>query len=245
MTRVLLVGATSAIAQATARRLAARGARLFLAARTPTALAEIAAELGDAVVGTAPFDAAEPSAHPALVEGARAALGALDVVLIAHGWLGDQLRSEADAAHAEAILQTNLNGTISVLIPIANALEAQGHGTLAVITSVAADRGRPRNYTYGAAKGALNVYLQGMRTRLGPAVKIVTLKVGPTDSPMTVGHGKHALFATPDQVAAGIVRALGGRAGVHYVPGWWRLLMAIIRRVPEPVFRRVPFLGGR
>ncbi len=245
MSGLLIVGATSAIAQATARRLAARGDRLFLAARDAARLRALAAELGDAVIGTAPFVAEDTAAHAGLVDAAAEALGGLDAVLVAHGLLGDQLASEADFAIADAILRTNLNDTVALLIPVANRLERQGQGTLAVITSVAADRGRPRNYTYGAAKGALNVYLQGLRTRLGPAVQVVTLKVGPTDSPMTEGHPRNALFATPDEVARGIERALDRGAGTYYVPPRWRPLMAIIRRLPERVFRGVPVLGGR
>jgi short-subunit dehydrogenase len=242
--RILIVGATSAIAAATARRLAARGDTLYLIARNVDRLAALVAELGSAVVGHACFDILD-DAHDALLAAAQTAMGTIEVALLAHGLLGDQLRSEQDATYAERILQTNLNGTIGLLIPLANLLEAQGHGTLAVITSVAADRGRPRNYTYGAAKGALNVYLQGLRTRLGPTFRVITLKVGPTHSPMTDGHGKHALFAQPDEVAAGIVRALGRRGGVRYVPARWWWIMGVVRRVPEPVFRRVPFLGGR
>ena len=164
---------------------------------------------------------------------------------MAHGVLGDQRATEHDFAAADAILRANFNDTVALLIPLANALAAQGFGTLGVITSVAADRGRPRNYTYGAAKGALNTYLEGLRTRLGPAVRVVTLKVGPTDTPMTADHGKHALFASADAVARGVVSALDGPAGVRYVPARWRPIMAIVRCVPDALFRRVRFLGGR
>src|SRR5690606_11521984 len=122
------------------------------------------------------------------------ALGELDVVLIAHGLLGDQLESEQSFAEAAAIISTNFTSVVSLLIPLANIMEARGNGTLGVITSVAGDRGRPRNYTYGAAQGALNVCLQGLRSRLYPAgVHVTALKLGPVDTPMTTAHEKNAL----------------------------------------------------
>ena len=238
----MIVGATSAIATATAHRLARRGDRLLLWGRDAERLRSLGLAL-DAPWRA--FDVHDTAGHAARVAEAQALLGGLDAVLVAHGLLGDQAETERDFAAADAVLRTNLNATVALLIPLANALEAQGHGTLAVITSVAGERGRPRNYTYGAAKAALNVYLQGLRTRLGPAVKVVTLKVGPTDTPMTADHRKHPLFAKPDQVAAGIERALAGPAGERFVPPVWGAIMAVVRRVPDGVFRRVPFLGGR
>jgi decaprenylphospho-beta-D-erythro-pentofuranosid-2-ulose 2-reductase len=125
-------------------------------------------------------------------------------------------------------------------------MELARAGQLAVITSVAGDRGRPRNYTYGAAKGALNTYLQGLRTRLYPAgVSVTTLKLGPVDSPMTVDHGKHALFGQPKPVADGIVRAIDARASEAYVPSFWRAIMPIVKHTPERLFQRLAFLSGR
>jgi decaprenylphospho-beta-D-erythro-pentofuranosid-2-ulose 2-reductase len=115
-----------------------------------------------------------------------------------------------------------------------------------VITSVAGDRGRPRNYTYGAAKGALNLYLQGLRSRLVPAgVKVTTLKLGPVDTPMTRDHKKNALFATPAAVARGIVAALDAGAAEAYLPGYWAVIMAFVRLAPERLFQALPFLSGR
>ena len=115
-----------------------------------------------------------------------------------------------------------------------------------MITSVAGDRGRPRNYTYGAAKGALNVYLQGLRTRLFPAgVSVTTLKLGPVDSPMTRDHEKHALFGKPKTVARGILRALDARVPEAYVPSFWRLIMPVVKHTPERLFQLLPFLSGR
>lgn len=174
------------------------------------------------------------------------ALGELDVVLIAHGLLGDQLESEQSFAEAAAIISTNFTSVVSLLIPLANIMEARGNGTLGVITSVAGDRGRPRNYTYGAAKGALNVYLQGLRSRLYPAgVHVTTLKLGPVDTPMTTTHEKNALFSTPERVARDIVRALSRGASEVYVPAFWAAIMKVVEACPEVAFQRLRALSGR
>ena len=123
----------------------------------------------------------------------------MDVAVIAHGWLGDQLASERDVAEAERIIATNFTSVVALLVPLGNHFEAAGAGNIAVLSSVAGDRGRPRNYTYGAAKGALNVYLQGLRTRLwSRGVRVQTLKLGPVDTPMTATHTKNLLFARAD-----------------------------------------------
>src|SRR4051812_45347802 len=207
--RVLIVGATSAVASEVARIYAARGARLYLLARTAPKLEALVESLGSAAPATALADFTELGQVARLVAEAAATLGGIDVVLIAHGDLGDQQRSQLNFEDAEAIFRTNLLSVVAFLVPLANLLEAQRAGCIGVITSVAGDRGRPRNYTYGAAKGALNVYLQGVRSRLFAAgARVVTLKLGPVDSPMTVSHEKSALFAQPAAAAVGIVAAL-------------------------------------
>jgi decaprenylphospho-beta-D-erythro-pentofuranosid-2-ulose 2-reductase len=125
-------------------------------------------------------------------------------------------------------------------------MEAARQGRIGVITSVAAERGRPRNYTYGAAKGALNVYLQGLRSRLYSAgVSVTTLKLGPVDTPMTHDHAKHALFGKPEGVARSIVRAIDAGIPEAYVPSFWRAIMPVVRGTPEALFQRFPFLSGR
>jgi short-subunit dehydrogenase len=157
-----------------------------------------------------------------------------------------ELRSEKELDEALSILDTNLTSVISFLIPLANAMESQGSGHLAVMSSVAAERGRPRNFTYACAKAALNTYLQGLHTRLwakGPRVHI--LKIGPVDTPMTVDHEKNALFAQPEQIARGILRAVGlGRSEV-YLPWYWGPIMGVVRILPEAIFQRIPMLSGR
>ena len=140
----------------------------------------------------------------------------------------------------------NFLSVMALLVPLANHFEAASSGHIAVLSSVAADRGRPRNYTYGAAKAALNVYLQGLRTRLWPrGVGVHTLKLGPVDTPMTATHEKTRLFARADQVAAGVIAAIDAGRAEAYVPWFWRPIMAVVRRLPERVLQRVPALSGR
>jgi short-subunit dehydrogenase len=246
VSHVAIFGATSAIAAEVAEAFARRGARLFLVGRNPLKLVAVAARCGGAVVATRAADFEAQGENEAVVAAAFGALGRVDVALVAHGDLGDQLASERSFDEAERTLRVNFTSAVSLLIPLANRLEAQRSGRLAVLSSVAGERGRPRNYTYGAAKGALTVYLQGLRTRLAAAgVSVTTVKLGPVDTPMTAGHAKHPLFGKPPAVAAGIVRAIDARVGEAYVPAFWRLIMPLVKAVPERLFQRLPFLSGR
>ncbi len=243
---VLIFGANSAIAAEVARLYAQAGDRLFLVARDVDKLQALVDELGDAVAGHCATDLDQLENCATHVQAATDALGHLDTALIAHGLLGDQLRSETDLDHARQLLQTNLLSAIALLIPLANYFEARGRGHLGVITSVAGERGRPRNYTYGTAKGGLTRYLQGLRSRFyGSDVWIHNLKLGPVDTPMTVDHDKHALFGEKGRVARGIVKALSGRRHVTYLPRVWGHVMMIVRCLPEPIFQRFGFLAGR
>jgi decaprenylphospho-beta-D-erythro-pentofuranosid-2-ulose 2-reductase len=244
--RVLIIGATSAIAAEVARDYAARGARLHLVARSQSKLSRLLESLGGANATSTVADFTHLTLIEGLVAEAVTQLGAVDVVLIAHGDLGDQLASERDFAAAEATFRTNLLSVVAFLVPLANLLEAQKSGVIGVITSVAGDRGRPRNYTYGAAKGALNIYLQGLRSRLFQAgVRVVTLKLGPVDTPMTEAHPKTALFAQPHRVASSIVRALEAGTPEAYVPSFWGVIMPLVKNTPERMFQLLPFLSGR
>jgi short-subunit dehydrogenase len=244
--RVLVFGANSAIAAEVIRLYAARGARLHLVARNEEKLARVVAELPSDQVTSQIADFARLGEAEGVVRAALAALGGVDVALVAHGDLGDQLETERSFAAAEATIVANFTSAVALLVPLANEMERAGRGTLGVITSVAAERGRPRNYTYGAAKAALNVYLQGLRSRLYAAgVKVTTLKLGPVDTPMTATHTKTLVFASPDAVARGIVAALDRGAAEAYVPGFWAAIMPIVRSTPERLFQRLPFLSGR
>jgi len=243
---VLVVGATSAIAGHAARAWAGRGARLFLVARDPLRLAALADELGPAVAGTAQGDFCELDRAATHVDSAAAALGDIDVALVAHGLLSDQRETEHDIDAATRSITANFTSAVAFLIPIANRMEARGSGRIAVLTSVAGERGRPRNYTYGASKRATSTYLEGLRSRLYPSgVSVHDLRLGPVDTPMTRDHPKNALFGDAARVGRGVVRAIDRRRHTAYLPGVWRWIMPVVRHLPEPLFQRLPFLSGR
>ena len=243
MRRVLIVGATSAIAEATARRFARRGDALFLAARSLERLQAIADDLrvrSAAQVETAAFDAADFASHAALVDQAEAALGGLDLVLIAHGTLPEQKTCEASFDQALRELQVNALSVMSLLTAVANRFEQQGRGAIAVISSVAGDRGRQSNYVYGSAKAAVTAFLGGLRNRLQPAgVHVLTIKPGFVDTPMTRDFPKGALWASPAAIARGIEKAIDQRKDVVYLPWFWRPVMRLIREIPEPIFKKL------
>lgn len=241
--RVLVVGATSAIATETARIYATGGARLFLAARDPDRLAAVAADLrvrGATSVETALLDVTDHRRCEDVIEQAWAALGGLDVALVAHGVLPDQPRCQASAAEALRSLDVNLLSAVALLTPLANRFEAARAGCIAVISSVAGDRGRQSNYVYGTAKGGLDRFLQGLRNRLHSAgVAVVTLKPGFVDTPMTSAIPKNPLFASPRRVGRAVHRAIEARRSVAYIPWFWRPIMCLIRGMPESIFKRL------
>lgn len=244
--KVLILGATSAIAAEVAQVCARRGDRLFLIGRDPARLDALVASLGDAVVGHERADLNETQLASARVRRAITALGGLDRALIAHGYLGDQPRSERDVDYARQIIDTNFVSAVALLMPLAEHFEQQGHGHLAAITSVAGERGRPRNYTYGSSKRALTCYLEGLRSRLyRNGVRVHNIKLGPVETPMSAGHPQNFLWGEKRRVAEGIVRAMERRWHVAYLPRSWALVMAIVRALPEFVFQRFGFLAGR
>jgi short-subunit dehydrogenase len=246
MSRVLVLGATSAIASEIALRYAQRGASLYLVGRSPDKLAALRSRLGDAVAGWELADLDDTGKSDALVQRAIATLGSLDIAVIAHGLLGDQRATELEWSAAEQVVRTNLLSPLALLLPLANYFEEASGGHIAVLSSVAGDRGRPRNYTYGAAKAGLTVYLQGLRSRLWRAgVAVHTFKLGPVDTPMTVEHPKNKLFSRADVVAEMIVAGIDAGVPEAYVPSWWRPILGVVRRLPESWFQRVGALAGR
>ncbi|HKU40254.1 MAG TPA: SDR family NAD(P)-dependent oxidoreductase [Polyangiales bacterium] len=246
MDRVIVFGATSAIAAEVAALYAKRGAALHLVGRSADKLAALARKFEAVRPQTTVADLDDLHANERLVWRVIEELGGADVVLIAHGLLGDQLQSEHNLGEAEHIIRTNYLSPVSLLIPLANHFAAARGGRLAVITTVAAERGRPRNYTYGSAKAGLNTYLQGVRSRLHPnGVSVTTLKLGPVDTPMTTHHTKNALFARPEYVAREIVSAIDARSSEVFVPKRWAAIMPVVRLMPEPLFQKLPFLSGR
>jgi len=241
--RLLIIGATSAIAHALARRRAARGARLVLVGRNEAALAAHADDLrvrGAAEVRTALLDADDTPRHAEVIDAAFAAFGGFDAVLIAHGVLPDQPACEASAAAALASFDTNARSVLALLTPIANRLERQRSGVIAVLSSPAGERGRASNYVYGAAKAAVAVFASGLRQRLARSgVRVLTLSPGFVDTPMTAAFPKGALWATPERVAADIDAAMRGGFGTVYTPWFWRWIMLLIRSIPERLFVRM------
>ena len=243
MRRVLIIGATSAIAEATARHFAAAGDALFLVGRRTDRLQAIAADLdvrGAASVGVQSMDINDLDRHEAMLEVAEKALGGIDTVLIAHGTLADQKACQQDPRLAIKELGTNAVSTIALLTLLANRLEEQGFGTLAVISSVAGDRGRESNYVYGSAKAALDAFLEGLRQRLHKAgVRVVTIKPGFVDTPMTEAFKKGILWTSPERVSKRIYWSLNNSPDVVYVPFYWRYIMLVVRLVPRTVFKAI------
>jgi decaprenylphospho-beta-D-erythro-pentofuranosid-2-ulose 2-reductase len=242
MKRVVMLGATSAIAQHVARLYAEQGASLFLVARDPDRLAAVAADArarGATQVETAAMDLDDLGAHLRLFEAAEEALGPPDVVLLAHGVLGSR---EAGPEEAQAILRTDLVSPTSLLLHAARRMEVRRAGTLVAISSVSGDRGRAANPVYGAAKAGLTALLSALRQRLWPSgVSVVTVKPGFVDTPMTAHLPRMPFAVGPDRVAKDIVRALERGADVVYTPPIWRLVMLVVRLLPEKVFKKVSF----
>ena len=242
MRKVLIVGATSAIAEETARLFAKDMDRLFLVGRNESKLISLSRDLalrGAEQVDYAVLDLIRTDLHPEVIEKALQKMGGLDTVLIAHGSLPDQKACQASYVATLREIETNLLSVISFLTLLGNFFEKQGSGTIAVISSVAGDRGRMSNYVYGSSKAALNAFLSGLRGRLYKAgVQVITIKPGFVDTPMTAEFKKGFLWASSESVGKGIYRAIQKKKTVVYLPGFWRLIMLVIRAIPENFFRR-------
>ncbi len=240
----IIVGATSAIAESVMRIWASRGYSLFLVARNDKKLEEITQDLrvrGAAKVASFAMDANAYELHGECFDAAVKALGRIDGLFVAHGTLPDQSACEASFNVARAEIETNGLSVISLCTIAANLFEQQGRGDIAVISSVAGDRGRQSNYVYGAAKGMVSIFLQGLRNRLAKkGIHVTTIKPGFVDTPMTSGFDKNGpLWATADQIAEGIVKAIDKRRNVVYLPWFWFIIMNIIRHIPEFVFKKL------
>jgi decaprenylphospho-beta-D-erythro-pentofuranosid-2-ulose 2-reductase len=240
---VLVLGATSSIAIATMRQLAPRNTRFMLVARNSHRLTAVAQDLltrGASTVDTWAMDLDDTTAHGEMLAIAAERLGKIDMALIAHGVLGDQQAAEADFEIAAAVLHTNFISTVSLLTWLGNYFQAQQGGTLAVVSSVAGDRGRKSNYVYGASKGALNIFLEGLRNRIDrDGVQVLTIKPGFVATPMTAHVEQNALFATPDQVARGILKAVEQRQDIAYLPWFWAWIMLLVRAIPGSRFKKM------
>ena len=238
----VILGASSSIGRAFARRAAETGAHVVLAGRDDADLARTAADLNvqfDIDADCVAFDAAHPSSHEqtaSALEGLPRPLG----VLVLFGTMPSQAEVDDDFGRAEEMIAVNYSGVISILSRIAPLLEADGEGCIVAMSSVAGDRGRLKNYVYGSTKAGLNAYLQGLRARLWRSgVTVTTVKSGFIDTDMTFGAPGLFLVASPDECAAACMKfAASGREQVYF-PWFWRYIMLIIRLIPERIFKKM------
>lgn len=237
---VLILGATSGIAQAVARSFAEAGHPIQLAARNVTRLEDDAADLRTrfgAQVTLHEFDALTLDEHDTFVKG----LPELpDVAVCAVGAMGTQEGSEADPLAAAHVMRSNFEGPASIMAHLGNAMEARGSGTLVGISSVAGDRGRASNYIYGSAKAGFTAFLSGLRNRLAKkGVHVVTVLPGFVKTAMLDGMDTPGpLTAEPKEVGDAILKAVRKQTNILYTRPIWRIVMAVIRNIPEPVFKK-------
>ncbi len=239
--RVLVVGATGGIAKALCREFARHGFELVLAARDEEELAILSADLnirGSGQTRVVRFDALNYDSHPDFWRGC----GEVDGVVCCFGVLTDEGEASRNWAKCRVLLETNYNANVSLLNLVADSFEARGRGFIGVVSSVAGERARRSNYLYGSAKSGLTAYCEGLRSRLFPSgVSVTTVQPGPVDTGMTWGKDKLPLLAPPERVASDIYRGLRRRADVVWTPAPWRLIMAILRVVPSPIWKRLDF----
>lgn len=243
MSNYLIFGATSAIATELMRLLAKRQSNFVLVGRNAEKLSAAAADIstrGGNIAGTLTTDLADISAHDALFEEARRRLGNIDCVVISHGTLPDAQRADSDADYALEQFAVNATSVISLGIRAATEMQRVGTGMIVVIGSVAGERGRQSNYLYGGAKGAVDIFFQGLRNRLySNNIHVLTVKPGFVDTPMTAHLPKNFLFASPSKVASNILHAIDKRRDVLFTPWFWRWIMLVVRLIPEGIFKKL------
>lgn len=241
---IVIVGATSAIAEHCARLWIQQAADLTLIGRDAQRLERVAADLRarspQSGIRVLEADFLDPAAIQATVDGI-AAQGRIDIALIAHGSLPNQASCQQDLQAGRQALEVNGISPALYAEALAGHMEKADHGTLAIIGSVAGDRGRKTNYAYGAAKALVERYAQGLQHRLAATrVKVVLVKPGPTDTPMTAHlKGQGAKLASVESVAQQIVKAVESGQPVVYAPAKWLLIMTIIRLLPRAVFNKL------
>ncbi|HEX6312971.1 MAG TPA: decaprenylphospho-beta-D-erythro-pentofuranosid-2-ulose 2-reductase [Acidimicrobiia bacterium] len=242
---VLVLGGGSDIARATCRALVGRRARtIVLAARQPETLDTAVKELEEAgatTVEVVRFDATATDTHEAFVADMFDRFGDFDLVLVAFGVLGDQEQAERESAAAVELARVNYVGAVSVAVPIAQRLRAQGHGTLVVLSSVAGERARRSNFVYGSTKAGMDAFFQGLDDSLaGSGARVMIVRPGFVHTKMTQGREPAPLSTTPEAVATAIVKGLARRSHAIWVPSTLRWVMTVVRHLPRPVFRRLP-----
>jgi short-subunit dehydrogenase len=245
MKNILILGANSAIAKACARLWAEQGDRLFLVSRKLDVLESLAADLrirGSNRVDFMSVDLNDFKKHELILKAAEEALGTLDVCLLAHGTLSDQKNCEKSVDLTIEEISTNALSHISFLTLLANRFEQRKCGRIAVISSVAGDRGRSSNYIYGSAKAMLSCFSSGLRQRLSRSqVSLLVVKPGFVDTPMTQHLKKGALWAKPETVSRSIVKAIDRGRDTLYTPWFWSVIMLVIRIIPERLFKNLRF----
>jgi decaprenylphospho-beta-D-erythro-pentofuranosid-2-ulose 2-reductase len=242
---VLVLGGGSDIALATLRELVQRRTRtVVLAARDPESLQATAEELrgaGATRVETVAFDARATASHEAFVADVFERIGDIDLALLAFGVLGDQEDAEHDGRVAVDIAEVNYVGSVSVAVPIAQRMRAQGHGTIVALSSVAGERARRSNFVYGSSKAGMDAFFQGLGDSLvGTGVRVMIVRPGFVHTKMTEGMDAAPLSTTPEAVADAIVKGLARNREMVWVPAQLRYAMSVLRHVPRPVFRKLP-----
>ncbi|MGD9386388.1 MAG: SDR family oxidoreductase [Thioalkalispiraceae bacterium] len=243
MSNIVILGATSAIAEQFARIYARPEHRLLLVARNEEGLAQIADDLrvrGAGQIDILRHDFSVLRESERLCSAIAKKMETIDILLIAYGTLPDQAECIANIELTQAEINLNYLSVVSILTGISQLMLKQGSGTIAVITSVAGDRGRKSNYIYGSAKGGLTIFLQGLRNALSEkGVHVLTIKPGFVDTPMTADFKKGLLWVKPEKVANDIVKAVNAKKDVMYSPWFWRWIMLIIKMIPERIFKKM------
>lgn len=242
-TKILVFGATSAIAFETAKLFAHDGASLYLCARDEEDLKRLSGDLtvrGAKDVGYSVFNALDKDSIVRAIDNCLIKFPDLDGLLVAYGTLPDQSLCETNIEEMQRAIEINFTSSAVILTYISTHFEKKGQGVIAVISSVAGDRGRQSNYVYGSAKGALTTFVSGLRQRLNKSgVNVLTIKPGFVDTPMTADFKKGLLFVGPDVIARGIYNAIIKGRSVVYLPWFWRIIMMIISNIPEKIFIKI------
>jgi len=246
MKKIVILGATSGMIQPLLRTMAKQGKELLLVARSQDRLDALRGDLqarGASKIVTFEADFDSPACRELIVPFAQQCFADFDTLILAYGTMLDQSVCQVSPVHAVRELETNLVGAVALLTEFARYFESRRCGTIAVITSVAGDRGRRSNYVYAAAKGGLSIFLEGLRSRMHQCgVRVLTIKPGPAMTSMTADLKSVPLLTKPESIASDIYRALENpRIDILYTPRYWSWIMTGIRIIPERLFKRISF----
>lgn len=244
MKKVLIIGATSAIARECARLWAKEESEFFLVARNKAQLEQTSDDLiarGARRAECLVMDSTDISLHETMMANCMDVLKQIDIALIAHGTLPNQTACQTDVGLAIKEFEVNGLSTIALMTTISIKLEAQRHGSLAVISSVAGERGRPSNYLYGSAKAAVTAFAEGLQARLFKLnVNVLIIKPGFVNTPMTAGLNlPQLMMSQPETVAKQITNAIARKSSSIYTPNFWLLIMTVIKLIPTAIFKRI------